>query len=276
MTRRLSVMHVRLALILAFCMAAPAWAADKVDEAWRELFDAPAVLKTLDQPAVCYLVIQQADVIRDQLRQKPASENSLMKTKNRLAELSGLRCLALHFSEVKPDELENPKIKAILISGRSKPTSKELDASFYPLIRETKIPIIGFCGGVQMIGQAYGAKVAAMRKLRPDETDPNPKYHPGQFKEWGFLPVKIGVRDPLFAGLPDEMTMREYHMAHMTKVPPEFTLLASSAECPVQAIKHKERILYGTQFHPEAYDDEHPHGRELLSNFFRIIGLGPK
>jgi len=268
-------MRCWLALMLfAACVsAAPAVAADKVDEAWRELFDTPAALAKTTDPVVCFLHIQHPEVIRTQLNSKPAAENTAMKIKNRLAELSGLPCLMLHFTEVKPGELDRPNVKAILISGRSKSVSKDLDATFFPLIRETKIPMIGFCGGLQMIGQAYAAKVGPLRKLRPDEKDPNPKYHPGQFKEWDFLPVKVGVRDPLFAGLPDEMIVREYHAFHILQTPPEFTLLASSVECPVQAIKHKERILYGVQFHPEAYDDDHPHGRQILANFFHIVGL---
>ncbi len=272
---RSTSMIVKLALIVACCSADSA-AADKVDEAWRQLFDSPSVLQKLSQPVVCFLFIQHPDIIRTQLQEKPAAENSAMRTKNRLAELSGLPCVMLHFTEVKPGELERPQVKAILISGRSKSYSRELDQSFYPLIRQTKIPMIGFCGGMQMIGQAYGAKVAALRKLHPGEKDPNPKYHPGQFKEWGFLPVKVGQRDPLFAGLPDELIVREYHAFHMLEPPAGFRLLASSVECPVQAIKHDTRVLYGVQFHPEAYDDEHPHGRELLANFFGLIGLGQK
>jgi GMP synthase (glutamine-hydrolysing) len=53
-------------------------------------------------------------------------------------------------------------------------------------------------------------------------------------------------------------------------LPAELELLASSKECKVQMIKHRDRPLYGTQFHPEIYDDEHPHGKTLLQNFFRL------
>jgi len=34
-----------------------------------------------------------------------------------------------------------------------------------------------------------------------------------------------------------------------------------------------ERMLYAVQFHPEAYDDEHPHGRIVLETFF-CLALG--
>jgi GMP synthase-like glutamine amidotransferase len=46
--------------------------------------------------------------------------------------------------------------------------------------------------------------------------------------------------------------------------------LASSAECRVQVIKDRKRLVYGVQFHPENYDAEHSDGRILLENFFRL------
>jgi anthranilate/para-aminobenzoate synthase component II len=41
----------------------------------------------------------------------------------------------------------------------------------------------------------------------------------------------------------------------------------------VQAVKHKTRPVYGTQFHPEIWDDAHPDGKRLLQDFFRIAGV---
>src|SRR5207237_6583302 len=42
---------------------------------------------------------------------------------------------------------------------------------------------------------------------------------------------------------------------------------------PVQAMKHSERVLYGTQFHPEQDDLTHNDGRRLLENFFVLSGI---
>ena len=44
-------------------------------------------------------------------------------------------------------------------------------------------------------------------------------------------------------------------------------------ECPVEAFKHRQRPLYGTQFHPEAYDEDHPQGQIILRNFLRLAGI---
>ena len=83
-------------------------------------------------------------------------------------------------------------------------------------------------------------------------------------------------RDPLFEGLPGEIVVREAHAFHVVQVPAEFELLASTPECKVQAFKHRQRLVYGTQFHPEVNDDDHPHGRVIIGNFFRLAGLGPE
>jgi GMP synthase-like glutamine amidotransferase len=53
-------------------------------------------------------------------------------------------------------------------------------------------------------------------------------------------------------------------------------LLASGDECGIQAMKHGRRIIYGTQFHPENYDDRHLDGKIILQNFFRIAGIPPR
>lgn len=268
-----------LSSVLAFlvsCLLSAAVTYAAEGDAWRTVFATPQELAASDGPIVCVLAIQHPDIIRKQLADKPVAEFSGLKLREQVQKQSGLRCVMVHFTEVRGEDLDRPNVKAILITGRSKTVSRDLDAQFHPLIRSTKIPIFGFCGGMQLIGQAYSAKVGPLRKLREGEKDPNPSYHPGQFKEWGFLPVQILRRDPLFEGLPEEIVVRQAHAYQMLQVPAEFELLASSPECKVEAFKHRQRLVYGTQFHPEVNDDQHPHGRVILENFFRLVGLGQK
>lgn len=273
--------HV-LSLVLCWSSAvaaAPAPAAPEAStkpDVWQQAFDRPAVLARLDGPVICVLAIEHADVVRKRLEEQPIEQYGGRRVRARVEQITGMKCLLFHFTELEGNDLDRPQVKAILITGRSRGSGAAMDQKFYPLIRGTRIPMIGFCGGMQLISKAFGAKVTSMRKLRPDEKDPNPKYNPGLFKEWGFMAVKVAKRDPLFQGLPDEFTVREAHAFHVAAPPPGFELLASTEECKVQAIKHKDRVLYGTQFHPEAYDDKHPHGRAILENFFRQAGIKPK
>jgi len=263
------VWSVLLWLATAVCRAAEA-------DPWRLVFDRPEELTHSSAPVVCVLNIQHPDIIRKQLAEQGADLYSGKRFRDRVQELGGLTCLHVHFTEVEGRDLDRPNVKAILIGGRSKSVSPDRDPAFFGLIRTTKIPMIGFCGGMQLIGKAFSAKVTSMRKLREGEKDPNPRYHPGLFKEWGFLPVRVLQRDPLFESLPDELLVREAHAFHMVQAPPEFEVLAATDECPVEAIKHRQRLLYGTQFHPEAYDDDHPDGRIIVQNFLRLAGVGPQ
>jgi GMP synthase (glutamine-hydrolysing) len=259
-------------LVLLFHALVGAVSAAETD-AWRSVFATPRELAAITEPIVCVLTIQHPDIIRKQLADKPVGQYGGQRLREQVQQQSGLRCVVVHFTEVSGQDLERGNIRAILITGRSKVVSPEMDARFYPLIRNTQIPVFGFCGGMQLIGAAYGAQVVPLRTLRAGERDPNPSYHPGRFKEWGFLPVRIVARDPLFEGLPEEIVVRQAHAYHVPQVPAGFDLLASSPDCVVEAFKHRDRLVYGTQFHPEVNDDEHPHGRVILENFFRLIGL---
>ncbi len=253
----------------AICAAAN----DKsIDEAWRNVFDAPQTLATLDRPVVVFLYIQHAAIVRKGLGESldSAKPHHAAEMRTRFAELSGLDCLVVHESELRGTELNQPQIKALLISGRSTTDIPPDDEKFYEFLRTTRIPMIGFCGGCQLIGKAYGIPVVYMRELAPGEPDPMPNYHPGRFKERGYLTIQIGLPDPLLAGLPAKPLFRQTHAFQLADVPPGFDLLASSTECRVQAIKDRQRMVYGVQFHPEAYDDEHPDGRIVLANFFRL------
>jgi GMP synthase (glutamine-hydrolysing) len=112
-----------------------------------------------------------------------------------------------------------------------------------------------------------------MRRLAAEETDINPKYSPGFLKEWGFSKVRLLTRDPIFDGLPQEIQVLQQHVSECKQVPDQFEVLASSVVCPIQVIKHKTRLIYATQFHAEAYDNDHPDGKRILQNFFRIAGI---
>jgi len=265
-------LRFRLAPLLLLCLASTTAVAAETDP-WRDAFDRPEELSLSDAPVVCVLNIQHPEIIRKQLADKGPDLYSGKKFQRRVQSLSGIRCLHLHFSELVGDDLDKPHVKAILIGGRSKLLAPDHDPEYFSLIRNTKIPMIGFCGGMQLIGKAFSAEVVRLRKLREGEIDPNPSYHPGWFKEWGFLPVRLTRRDPLFESLPDEILVREAHAFHVATAPPEFEILAATDECPVEAFKHRHRILYGTQFHPEAYDDDHPQGRIILENFLRLAGI---
>jgi len=98
---------------------------------------------------------------------------------------------------------------------------------------------------------------------------------PGQRAERGFLPVRLVVSHPLLAGLGDHGVFFQAHYWELKDLPSGFQNLASSDITPYQIIAHRERPLFGTQFHPEHADRDHPDGRRLIENFFEIAGQWP-
>ena len=207
---------------------------------------------------------------------KPGGLWRLRWLQARLTALSGLDCYCFHYTQLKRDSLEKPIVKAIILRPPSPSSMLKCEAAreeIWAMVRETRKPMIAFCGGFHQVYLACGGKCADMRRLNPGEPDPNPKYQPGRLKEWGFCKIKVVKRDPLFEGLGDELDMLEQHVSECAELPAEFELLASTDACRVQAIKHKTRLLYATQFHPEAYEEGHMDGKKLLLNFFKLAGV---
>lgn len=197
----------------------------------------------------------------------------LERLRARLTALSGLDCYCFHYTQLKRNTLEKPIVKAIVLRAPSPSGMLKCEApreELWAMLRESRTPTIAFCGGFHQVYLAFGGKCGDMRRLRPGETDPNPKYAPGRMKEWGFCKIRAVRRDPLFDGLADEFDMLEQHVSECQTLPVEFDLLASTEACHVQAIKHKDRPLYATQFHPEAYEEGHMDGKRLLQNFFKM------
>lgn len=262
-------------LLLGLLLAAGAAPADAIPQ-WKEIYAPPSALAEQKGPFICVLDTEHPETIRKKLTEAPPARYKGRVMLDRARAISGLPCVLVHYSQTRQSDFDQPQLKAIVLMARAKRLSAEIDQWLFALIRETRVPMIGFCGGAQMMAQAYGGAIDKMRPLRPGETDPHPQYFPGDFKEWGFMPVSVTKDDPLFARLGPQPVMREMHSYHITKLPQPFEVLASSAECKVQVIKHHDRLLYGTQFHPEAYDDAHPDGRTLLENFFRLAGAKAK
>ena len=92
------------------------------------------------------------------IRQKPIPEYKGRVLQRRVNEITGLPCVLVHHAEVTRKDFDRPNVTAILLMARAKAINKDLDKELFALIRETKIPMIGFCGGLQLIVQAYGGR----------------------------------------------------------------------------------------------------------------------
>jgi GMP synthase-like glutamine amidotransferase len=228
---------------------------------------------------ICYVDLEHPERGPSMLSEGPAATQrkaDLVTCQTRFERLSGMPCLLLHFTRVDGKLLDRLGVRAIILSGHSTLIDDYDPLTLAPLlgiIRQTSRPLLGLCGGHQLIGIAFDAPPAPMGPLAAGQADPEPSLAPGMRKEWGPSRIQILDDDPLFAGLGDTAVVEQRHFWELKALPVGFTRLAGSEACPIQAMRHESRPLYGLQFHPERYTEVHPDGRAILANFFRLAGL---
>ena len=193
------------------------------------------------------------------------------KVRSTLEAIAGDACVVLHCSQVDLQTVKRIDPWAICHSGSSRDAFAT--GEYGQMVMKTDVAQIGFCGGHQIIAALFRSKICPMRKLAPDESDPNPTYRPGRFKESGLYTVRIIKADPLFKGLGRKLRVIENHTSEVKRLSPSLVLLASSRTCSVQVFRHRTKPIYGTQFHPEADDTVAHDGQAILTNFFRIAKM---
>jgi GMP synthase-like glutamine amidotransferase len=223
---------------------------------------------------IWYVDIEHEDALADPLR-APDFESVRYQRAQICGRAAGVDCEPVLYQQVSRELAGEHHLSAMAISGNTTDWAEYDFATFEPLfelIRSGDFAVLALCGGHQLIGLMYGARCDAIRKLRPGEEEKG-NFAPGWFKEVGYLPVHVIKQDPIFDSLGSDPVFFESHYWEIKELPPEFELLASTEECPVQAMKHKDHLIYGTQFHPEVNSAEHRDGFRLLRNFFTLAGV---
>jgi anthranilate/para-aminobenzoate synthase component II len=223
--------------------------------------------------------------VRVETQAKYEASDGDFRLKRRLEALSGEPCLVVHMSQVSPALIADLRPRALLLSGCGT-WFREFDVrEFWGLEDVVRtcvdVPTLAFCGSHQLLGFIFNHGLRSldriedepMRPLRSGEPDMGSGSPASFFTETGFHSIQRVGDDPLFAELPNPFVVRESHTCEVKRLPDEFVLLASNENCRIQAMRHRSRLLYGTQFHPESYVDAYPDGRTLLLNFFRLAGL---
>jgi GMP synthase (glutamine-hydrolysing) len=193
-----------------------------------------------------------------------ASPRELRAVLGRL--IPGLEILTEPFHSVSLERVRSLRPSHIILSGQSHPWDKyssESLAGVFDVIKYASQPILGVCGGHQQIALAYGAEVGLMGRVEPGEG------YNGAKRERGFLPIE-NTGDGLFKGLPSEITVWHNHCDEVKTLPDGFRATASNETCKIQAMQEKGRRVYGVQFHPELFDEEHLEGRHIVENFIKL------
>src|SRR4051794_33887891 len=131
------------------------------------------------------------------------------------------------------------------------PGTPERDADFgicRDIIRDCPIPLLGVCLGHQGLASVYGATVG--RAPQPRHGRVSPVRHKGV---------------DIFAGLPSPFDVVRYHSLAVTDLPDELEAIAHTPDGVLMGVRHRDRPLWGVQFHPESICTEF--GYQLLRNF---------
>jgi GMP synthase-like glutamine amidotransferase len=232
-------------------------------------------------------MIVYVDLEHERLRQEPSLwqffASKIVEAKYRLEAISGQRCLIVHYERVTPELLRELDVRGVVLSGHYSGLWHYAEASLAgvrAVLREAAWPTLGLCGGFHLMALTYGATTGPMQEaaaaqpetpLPPDTPEADSSVDQADVKqERGFMPIRVLDAHPLFEGLGRRPVVYELHSWEIKSPPPGFRVLAESDLCRVQAIAHRTAPLFGTQFHPEAYDEAHPAGRGVLENFIRM------
>jgi GMP synthase (glutamine-hydrolysing) len=166
------------------------------------------------------------------------------------------------FSEIQPfdydfDKIKNDsRIKAIILSGGPDSVYGENAPKLNKKILDLDLPILGICYGCQLLAQNLGGEVK-----------------PSQTREYGRSELEItNTEDLLFKNLESNQIIWMSHGDEISQIPVDFEVLGITKNCPFAAIKHKQKPIYGLQFHLEVTHTQN--GNLMLKNFlFDICNL---
>ncbi len=169
------------------------------------------------------------------------------------------------YCEIHPFNISIQRIKAmapkgIILSGGPSSVYDEDAPKIGTEIFDLGIPILGICYGMQLTSLLLGGQVE-----RSDH------------REYGHARLIIDDTDEIFHGLLTGEPGHQVWMSHgdkVEKIPEGFIVLAHSASCPVAAMAHAEKSIFGVQFHPEVAHTEI--GMDVIRNFlFRVCKCTP-
>lgn len=116
------------------------------------------------------------------------------------------------------------------------------------------IPILGICLGHQAFGLINGAEIKRLQVPLHGKTS--------------LLTIE-NENSVLFQGMPKSFQVMRYHSLYVSdkNLPKELTITAKSDDGVIMALEHKEKPIYGIQFHPESFFTEY--GKDIIKNFIR-------
>ncbi|MBA4464015.1 MAG: aminodeoxychorismate/anthranilate synthase component II [Nitrosopumilaceae archaeon] len=170
----------------------------------------------------------------------------------------GVDCEVIRNDKITIEEIKQKNYDGIIISpGPGTPDDEKYFGVCSDVIKDmgSKTPILGVCLGHQGIISSFGGKVTNAGCVRHGKTSPVKHSNSELFK---------GVKNPFRA--------TRYHslVGDKTIIPDILEVTATAQDDgEVMAVRHKNYLIEGVQFHPESIMTED--GKKILANFIRQV-----
>ena len=149
----------------------------------------------------------------------------------------------------------NNYVKGIILSGGPLNVYEISKYSFDKKIIEKGIPVLGICFGHQILSKVNGGKVKQSKH-----------------REFGLANInkrKNSLLTKKFFNNKKKTKVWMSHADHVSKLPKNFNVVASTNNSRFAIIENKKKKLYGVQFHPEVTHTDN--GKVLIKNFLFSI-----
>ena len=165
----------------------------------------------------------------------------------------GDEVIVVRNDEITVEQVEDLNPKKIVISpGPCTPNEAGISIE---LIKKSSVPILGVCLGHQAIGAAFGGNIIKAPEI----------FH-------GKLSKVEHNQKKIFNGIDSPYSVVRYHSLIIEKdsLPNELEITGVLEDNPevIMAIEHKEKPIYGVQFHPESIETNF--GIKLIENFLKL------
>jgi anthranilate synthase/aminodeoxychorismate synthase-like glutamine amidotransferase len=163
----------------------------------------------------------------------------------------GADVTVLRYTEPRRSALDVHPDFVVLSPGPGSPADPAVTGLARSFLADPKgPPILGVCLGHQLIGSFFGGRV--IHAATPVHGEVAQVTHDG-----------VG----LFQGLPSPFAAARYHslVVDPARLPAVLEVTARTSDGAIMAIQHRDRPIYGVQFHPESFLTRP--GPRLLENF---------
>jgi GMP synthase (glutamine-hydrolysing) len=142
--------------------------------------------------------------------------------------------------------------KGIILSGGPASVYDEGAPHCDPKLFDLDIPVFGICYGMQLAVHLLGGEVK-----------------PSGHREFGRAICRFNESAGLFQSVSRESEVWMSHGDQVRTATGDFVGMAATDTCPIAAVRHRHRPIYGLQFHPEV--SHTAEGSTILRNFLMNI-----